>query len=211
MARPTPPRPSALALSAFFSAADAVFGVSAAGLSSPTGSAVSGASSFGVSASGAVSSFTASAGSDGFSAFGASSVFGVSSGAAVSSAAGISASAAVSGAVSFCAEAGCGLSSGRPVSFSLSVMLSLPALYSWKLYHESKSMSIFLNAKAAPPKRDGFSGSDRHGEPQLFQTRAQRSGSRLKAVRLRRRRPARGRAAKCTRPPQCQPAYIRSG
>ena len=120
-------------------------------------------------------------------------------------------SAAVSGAVSFCAEAGCGLSSGRPVSFSLSVMLSLPALYSWKLYHESKSMSIFLNAKAAPPKRDGFSGSDRHGEPQLFQMRAQRSGARLKAVRLRRRRPARGRAAKCTRPPQCQPAYIRSG
>ena len=112
---------------------------------------------------------------------------------------------------SFCAEAGCGLSSGRPVSFSLSVMLSLPAFYSWKLYHESKSMSIFLNVKAAPPKRDGFSGSDRHGEPQLFQMRAQRSGARLKAVRLRRRRPARGRAAKCTRPPQCQPAYIRSG
>ena len=52
MARPTPPRPSALALSAFFSAAGAVFGVSVAGLSSPAGSAVSGASSFGVSSFG---------------------------------------------------------------------------------------------------------------------------------------------------------------
>ena len=48
-----------------------------------------------------------------------------------------------------------------PYLFSLSVMLSLPALYSWKLYHESKSMSIFLNAKAVAPKRDGFSGSAR--------------------------------------------------
>ena len=70
-------------------------------------------------------------------------VFSAFSGAAVSSAAGISASAAISGAVSFCAEAGCGLSSGRPVSFSLSVMLSLPAFYSRKLYHGKKSMSIF--------------------------------------------------------------------
>ncbi len=79
---------------------------------------------------------------------------------------------------------------------------------------------FFLTQK--PPLRRETAFPDRHGEPQLFQTRAQRSGSRLracqkkfltrsKAVRLRRRRPARGRAAKCTRPPQCQPAYIRSG
>ena len=68
---------------------------------------------------------------------------------------------------------------------------------------------FFLTQKPSLRRETAF--PDRRGEPQLFQTRAQRSGSRLKAVRLRRRRPARGRAAKCTRPPQCQPAYIRSG
>ena len=45
---PTPPRPSALALSVFFSGAS--FGVSAAGLSAPAGSSGSGVFSFGVSA-----------------------------------------------------------------------------------------------------------------------------------------------------------------
>ena len=68
---------------------------------------------------------------------------------------------------------------------------------------------FFLTQKPSLRRETAF--PDRHGEPQLFQTRAQRCGSRLRAVRLRQRRPARGRAAKCTRPPQCQPAYIRSG